>query len=319
MKIKDFTVKYRSLIIQFYFISFIFNLLFLFGETFLYPGVFRITYTLPLLIFVCAGLLFCFSEIRVWIFEINKIYRFIYYFNIAFFGLITIIYFYLYFLENTNYPNYVFTRFHVHYYHLPNVIILAGLFMVFLAVVVHKTTFYSKYFYRLGILRSALIVLSILLLINNFFNTLPKLLDEINLTYNNFDLSYDEKMRARWGDFYDYMIFVKDNTPEDAVIYHPPQINPWQLEGNQVLLRYFLYPRILISGLIDFSDYEGPPITHALIVWGRDLGDGSSEFGWPKGSLYGEKILIFNKGMFENKLYEHGDRLFKGERGIIFL
>lgn len=56
-----------------------------------------------------------------------------------------------------------------------------------------------------------------------------------------------EKMRSVWGDFYDRATFYATSTPAESSISHPPQENPWQMDGNQLLMRYFLYPRKLYS------------------------------------------------------------------------
>ena len=58
--------------------------------------------------------------------------------------------------------------------------------------------------------------------------------------------SYPQKMRIKWGVFYDYMQLIVSNVPGNMAIYNPPQ-NIRGIEGNQFLIRSFLFPRILIS------------------------------------------------------------------------
>lgn len=58
--------------------------------------------------------------------------------------------------------------------------------------------------------------------------------------------SYSQKMHTKWGVFYDYMQLIVKNVPSDMSIYNPPQ-NIRGIEGNQFLIRSFLFPRILIS------------------------------------------------------------------------
>ncbi len=58
--------------------------------------------------------------------------------------------------------------------------------------------------------------------------------------------SYSQKMHTKWGVFYDYMQLVVKNVPADMAIYNPPQ-NIRGIEGNQFLIRSFLFPRILMS------------------------------------------------------------------------
>jgi len=60
--------------------------------------------------------------------------------------------------------------------------------------------------------------------------------------------SYDEKMRRRWGWYYDFISFIKDTTPDDANILFPPQSNQYPRIGNLGLNSYFLLPRGLHHG-----------------------------------------------------------------------
>ena len=60
--------------------------------------------------------------------------------------------------------------------------------------------------------------------------------------------SYDEKMRSRWGWYYDFISFIKENTPEDANILFPPQSKQYPRVGNLGLNSYFLLPRSLHHG-----------------------------------------------------------------------
>ena len=53
------------------------------------------------------------------------------------------------------------------------------------------------------------------------------------------DISYDEKMRRRYRWYYDYISFIRKNTPEDATILFPHQF-VWSYSNE-----YFLLPRRL--------------------------------------------------------------------------
>lgn len=60
--------------------------------------------------------------------------------------------------------------------------------------------------------------------------------------------SYDEKMRSRWGWYYDFVSFIKENTPDDANILFPRPSNRYPRIGNLGLNSYFLLPRGLHHG-----------------------------------------------------------------------
>jgi len=62
------------------------------------------------------------------------------------------------------------------------------------------------------------------------------------------DSSYDEKMRRRRGWHYDFLCFIKENTPENANILFPPAKGKYTNIGNLGFNDYFLLPRNLHHG-----------------------------------------------------------------------
>ena len=89
-------------------------------------------------------------------------------------------------------------------------------------------------------------------------------------------LTYDQKMQYKLGASYEYLLFLKRATPENAVILYPSS-KAFQKEGspftqnidNKIYATRFLYPRKLIleSELKD-SKYADK-ITHVAIVNGE--------------------------------------------------
>ena len=131
--------------------------------------------------------------------------------------------------------------------------------------------------------------------------------------------SYDFKMKERWGIYYDYIKFVKENTPENASILIPPQKFPWPSSGNVGLNRYFLFPRNMGNGSynepMDLRNYD-----YVLLVWGEE-GGVKSDYGWPKIPLKAEKIIYFNPdtGAVTEKIENYDPKLVpvNGAWGII--
>jgi len=124
--------------------------------------------------------------------------------------------------------------------------------------------------------------------------------------------SYDQKMYDEWGDFYNYMHFVKNNTPENANIVIPPQIEPWWTRsGNLRLVRYFLYPRNLIQyGTEEIPDVKSlPQGTYIMIAWGEWGCDQYGCKGWPEQTIKTKEAIYKNPNSFgvkeikENFLY----------------
>ena len=105
------------------------------------------------------------------------------------------------------------------------------------------------------------------------------------------DFTHGQKMRHRWGTvFYDYLRRVKDDTPPEAVIAHPPMQEPWLRTGNLGLCYYFLRPRKLLH----WTDPEvapRPSPTHVLIV-GRDYPPVTDERLWPSAEMLSTSTTI---------------------------
>jgi hypothetical protein len=59
---------------------------------------------------------------------------------------------------------------------------------------------------------------------------------------------YSQGYTERIGNDYVYIETMARLVPRDGFIIHPPQSKEWPLVGNQPMIRYFLYPRTLISG-----------------------------------------------------------------------
>lgn len=122
----------------------------------------------------------------------------------------------------------------------------------------------------------------------NFSKTEGMINSELTFVKNNRDWNYDEKMRYKWGKYYDYMVFVRDNTPADAVIAIPPQMDPWQRPGNGALDYYFLYPRVTSNSSLD-KIADDPFLTHVLVVRGDHTEEDWSR--WPKFDIPTKKII----------------------------
>jgi len=139
----------------------------------------------------------------------------------------------------------------------------------------------------------------IIILFQNLKGIGPKnVLRNFIIRARNFSLSYDDKMRLGVGkEFYDFTLFIKENTPEDAVILIPPQAYPWPQTGNAGYLRYFVFPRKVISGNefkpgINLNENK---VTYSLFLWADDYPIVGKSFapGWPKFNLKAEYKLYF--------------------------
>ena len=94
------------------------------------------------------------------------------------------------------------------------------------------------------------------------------------------DVSYEQKMALKLGASYEYLYYVRQQTPEDAIILYPSadafrmKGNPFTQEiHNKLFATRFLYPRRLIQREeLEKSPYA-EKITHVAIVngVGRDF------------------------------------------------
>ncbi len=106
-------------------------------------------------------------------------------------------------------------------------------------------------------------------------------------------MTYDKKMGYYWGFFYDYMLFVKENTPENSTIIVPPQESPWFMTGNIGLVRYFLYPRNFIQGTYD-KPLDIDSADYVMLAWGEWKENDMSRYGWPKVKVDAEETILLN-------------------------
>jgi len=71
------------------------------------------------------------------------------------------------------------------------------------------------------------------------------------------DISYDEKMRRKYEWYYDFMSFIRKNTPDDATILFPHQ---YVNIGDLSIGGYFLLPRRLHYGNREILRKLKPPV-----------------------------------------------------------
>lgn len=208
-------------------------------------------------------------------------------------------------VEKDHYPNYIFTKYHLVIDLMPaliftELIVLTTSYLI-LARQSHtkfyKNAIYGMLFKNLSdpvykVLRLIIFLMSMWIFGKYVLNGILITYSVNKQAYSLITSSYDEKMRSYWGPIYDYFSFIKSNTPEDAVILIPPQMSPWQTEGNAGLVRYFLYPRKVING--ELTDINYTNVEYILITWGSWGVNDKSLYGWPKITIPADKITYWN-------------------------
>lgn len=89
--------------------------------------------------------------------------------------------------------------------------------------------------------------------------------------------TYEQKMRAVWGTYFDFMQFIQTATPNTSVLLLDP--NHLYLSLNL----YFLYPRRLIYG-DEKTLHKHPEVDYVVIIE-----------GFPNFPVNGEKIMFDDK------------------------
>lgn len=181
--------------------------------------------------------------------------------------IVTVIFFFLIFMESINFPNYMYTHFHIN----------PVTFQFFLGVL----WFHSFIIRGTSILKTLIITSLIFIGIEGAGRTTGLIYSKLLQIIKSPFASYESKMAAAYPGFYPAMQHVKKLTPEDANIYIPPQGNPWEIEGNMAMVEYFLYPR-KVKNLDPNTINNLPPKSYLLIAKGSWEKTGETDYGWPK-------------------------------------
>ena len=111
------------------------------------------------------------------------------------------------------------------------------------------------------------------------FLQVPELYATVNQTYEQ-----------RLGNEFVYVEALMDESRKNSVVILPPQSSQWPLIGNQPTVRYFLFPRTLISGALITSQKFAINIQGAYFV---DIPANNNAPAWPQIDKR-KKIIIFD-------------------------
>lgn len=162
---------------------------------------------------------------------------------------------YLISVDLGKYPNYLFSTFGI----MPELLRLATVlnFLIMAAVVALLVSIFERFVgsYENKLqsikagkksnklkLASLITTFSLVLFLTQalypFFN-IPKFVVESKQGYGE-----------RLGEDYTYIQAIAELTPKNSYVIHPPQGSEWPFVGNQPMIRYFLFPRTLVSGVL---------------------------------------------------------------------
>lgn len=211
-------------------------------------------------------------------------------------------------LESLTYTNFVFSKFHIH----PDQ--LSVIFYIFLAEYTIGINFNSakkniqKGIVKLLKIETLIVPLVIFIFLNNIVGIVDKMKDDVFYMSTHIFSSTEEKYEFKLGKkFYNFTEFIINNTEKDSKILIPPfPAYPWPQSGNSVYMRYFLFPRTLVSGnefspVLDINQFD-----YVLIAWGETPStSGEYTHGWPKFDVPAEYILFLNDNGTTSKANEN--------------
>lgn len=186
-------------------------------------------------------------------------------------------------LERVTYLNFVFSRFHLHVHLL---LLSATLLSIIFLINSDRKKVNTYVFTVLVVILIQYLVTDIVVIAKS----------NIGFMLKNPKATYDQKMEVVIEKKpYNYALFIKNNTPENAKILIPPQGYPWPQTGNKAYFRYFIYPRTLINGNEKDANVDIKEVDYVLIAYGETT---ISEYGftnvWPKFDVKGEYILYWD-------------------------
>lgn len=154
-------------------------------------------------------------------------------------------------IEAKNYENFVFGNYGIFlpylkqfaFLQIPTMIItLLVVTQSRLLVLSHKASAWLVYFPLL-----LLYGLVGLVLIKNIGEFPGWIVPALRETAINLSLRPEERFEPGMRDYQEELLFAQSHIPEEAVVVHPQQSVPFPVNGNQVMVRYYLYPRVLVT------------------------------------------------------------------------
>lgn len=216
-------------------------------------------------------------------------------------------------LEYRNYPNFLYEHFGITVSQLEFMTFITALeLLAFISFLIYNKSFAHKNVknnYDLRSMKFERISLYIAVL---GFSSLLVLSANTFLNWNNLENGETGGYETRIGRHYKYLFLLLENTPKDSKVIHPPQGDKWPAIGNQPVIRYFLYPRTLISGTLINNPNILSEINEAYFV---EIDSNIKETRWPiiDNSL---KTVVFDE---KNKTpFKELNVIFNSEEGKVY-
>lgn len=194
---------------------------------------------------------------------------------------ISLIYTILIALETYFYPNYIYSHLHIN----------PGVAQFALALLSYHTLMHFKLNWQKAFLIASLIYV----FVDGGGRTLGLAVRGLSRFASDPTATYSTKLSRVYPGFYETMQEIVRLTPTNATIFIPPQSNPWELEGNGAMVRYFVYPREVknLGDDLFVPKVAGP--AYVLIAKGSAKQRLTAyDYGWPKSTWTGKNVWRLN-------------------------
>ncbi len=213
-------------------------------------------------------------------------------------------------IESSNYPGFVYTKgFHFDPLYFIYLFVISG-FLLYMDRVNFQNTNISPNLKKIsawdlltysknGLIPLTVVTLLSWILFSNVLTALKDIAPRLTPIIKNPLMSRDDKMRHLHHDFYDYMQFVKQYTPEDAIILRMPQQGKWPSLSNDGYDRAFIYPRFTKGG--DETNLNDPEIKYVFVhrAYGPPITDQYIE-KWPTFKVPAKRVIYMRDNNYKN-------------------
>lgn len=223
--------------------------------------------------------------------------------------IVVVVYFLSSLLEQQNYPNFVFSHYHLHIGFFTNVLIL-NVYIILIEILLDYNFLMLKFIKIPDLTPRNISKIVILLLIvaiisypviRTFINITKMMIYHASLVIKNPNLNFDERSRKVITN-YSYYKFLVEHTPESALIGVPPQRNPWLTIGNIGMVRYFLYPRKITQ---EPDKTKVPLGVDYLVISSGDWASMDGKYGWPESTVSAKRAWLYDIPTGEVTTYEN--------------
>lgn len=234
----------------------------------------------------------------------QKLYRLLLFFALSMAAITLLASFVFYSLEARNYANYVFSRYRIFLPALKSyadfqLILLSLSFLFFYQ---KKQRVVEKYIS----LRNLQLVV-VIVIVHGILSSCPSFFKMQAIIWKDYViLPTDKKKEALdLGDFTELTKFITEETSEEVVIFNPPQSIDYPTIGNQALLRYFVFPRRLVSAslsekyLAETLNKEGP-------IYSILIKSGVEEKFFPQTEIMAERIVVLRNNGTRDEYFNIG-------------